>query len=393
MEATAYTWVVDFHHKEHTHPAMNALTGVSKGYYVTAINNETDDEVWYRVHLTATDADGLSQSTFTDVYPEKVQFEVITAPEDLEMNIDGSTFQTPHIVTSVEGIRRDITAPRMHTKDEHVYLFKEWANGYDRNLYTFLATQNMKPIEAIYEEIPLANGTGLLGRYFKVENDQRYPFPEFIQIDSTINFNWAFDTPDERLEEQSYWMEWLGEIVPLVSGKHTFHLFADDGVRLFIDNEKIIEQWKAESAKELTGEINLEAGKRYPIRLEYKEHAEWSWAILELQWSSNSLPKSIIPQRQLYPAFNDGKAISIEYFPNPVQDDFTVRFTKIDEQQDQIRIRLLDIQARTIYYETFYLEKGVKTIPISMNALPKGIYLLEIKGDNYGGVIKVLRED
>ncbi|MEM0993484.1 MAG: PQQ-dependent sugar dehydrogenase [Bacteroidota bacterium] len=391
LDASAYTWAIDFHHDEHTHPAMNAFTGASKGYYVTAINNETDDNVWYRIYLTATDSEGLSQTTFQDVQPEKVQFEVRTTPQNLDLNVDGSTFATPYTVTSVKGIRRNITAPRMHAKKDHIYLFEQWGNGYDHNLYTLLAAENMTPIEAKYKAIERADGTGLLGRYFKIENDEKYPFPSFIQVDSVINFNWAFESPDERLEEYQYAMEWLGEIVPLVSDVHTFHLFADDGVRLYINDEKIIDQWKAKSAQALTGEIALEAGRRYSIRLEYKEHAEWSWGILQLFWSADLLPKSIIPQSQLYPAFDDGKNISVAYFPNPVQDEFTLRFTKLDEIGETIHIRLLDVQGSTLVRKTFSLEKGVKTLPIDTKNLPIGIYFVEISGDTYDDVIKVLK--
>jgi hypothetical protein len=72
----------------------------------------------------------------------------------------------------------------------------------------------------------------------------------------------------------------------------------DDGVRLWVNNQQIINQWVDQPAKEWTGTIALTAGQKYPIKLEYYENG--GGAASKLSWSSLSQTKQIIPQVFLF---------------------------------------------------------------------------------------------
>jgi hypothetical protein len=69
---------------------------------------------------------------------------------------------------------------------------------------------------------------------------------------------------------------------------------------LIINNQTIIDEWTSEAPVEYTGTINLTAGQRYPIVVEFYE--EGGEAVAQLSWSSNSQAKQIIPQDRLYSA-------------------------------------------------------------------------------------------
>ncbi|MEH2008987.1 Calx-beta domain-containing protein, partial [Nostoc sp.] len=73
---------------------------------------------------------------------------------------------------------------------------------------------------------------------------------------------------------------------------------SDDGVRLSVNGQQIINQFNDHSATEYSGSIALVAGQKYDIKLEYYENT-YS-AVSQLSWSSASQPKEIIPQSQLY---------------------------------------------------------------------------------------------
>ncbi|MBK7869282.1 MAG: PQQ-dependent sugar dehydrogenase [Saprospiraceae bacterium] len=70
------TWHIDFHHDEHTHPALDFTTSISSGFFIVPQVGEIDDNVFYRIYLTANDQGGLSRTIHRDVQPLKTQFVV-----------------------------------------------------------------------------------------------------------------------------------------------------------------------------------------------------------------------------------------------------------------------------------------------------------------------------
>ena len=94
-------------------------------------------------------------------------------------------------------------------------------------------------------------------------------------------------------------VKWTGFVNPLYSETYTFYVDANSGVRVWVDNTLLIDQWTNASATEYSGTIAVTAGTPYPIRVEYNNTATASMA---LSWSSNSQIKQVIPSVNLYPA-------------------------------------------------------------------------------------------
>ena len=69
-------------------------------------------------------------------------------------------------------------------------------------------------------------------------------------------------------------------------------------MRLWVNAQQIINNFRNQSATEVSGKITLEAGKKYDIRLDYFENT--GLAVSRLAWSSATQVKQIIPQSQLY---------------------------------------------------------------------------------------------
>jgi hypothetical protein len=74
---------------------------------------------------------------------------------------------------------------------------------------------------------------------------------------------------------------------------------SDDGVRLWVNNVLVVDNWSDHGPAETSGTITLTAGVRYDIRMEYYEKA--GSALVQLLWSSPSLPRQIIPAERLIP--------------------------------------------------------------------------------------------
>jgi hypothetical protein len=92
---------------------------------------------------------------------------------------------------------------------------------------------------------------------------------------------------------------WTGQVEAPASETVTFYTVSDDGVRLWVNGQQIINNWTNHSATENSGTIALTAGQRYDIRMEYYENT--GSAVARVQWSSPSTAKQGIPQTQLYP--------------------------------------------------------------------------------------------
>lgn len=134
--------------------------------------------------------------------------------------------------------------------------------------------------------------------------------PHSIQrIDPNINFNWVRNSPDPEIAVDDFTGEWVGYIEPKYSEDYTFYGDADDGIRVWIGDKLIIDDWNskagvesfvegANNAKVTEGKIKLKKGVRYPIKVKYFE--DKLNASVVLSWSAKSQPKEVVPTEALY---------------------------------------------------------------------------------------------
>ena len=139
-------------------------------------------------------------------------------------------------------------------------------------------------------------GTGLTATYFA---DKELSDEAFTRTDAEVDFRWNRSAPDSRLNANHFSARWTGDVEPLRSGEITFHVSADDGARLWVGEELLVDQWHR-GPVEAEGAITLTAGERVPLRLEYREHR--GEASVKLEWESQGHGRRVIPQSQLYPS-------------------------------------------------------------------------------------------
>src|SRR5688500_19922919 len=53
-------------------------------------------------------------------------------------------------------------------------------------------------------------------------------------------------------------VRWSGKVTPLYTGNYTFITRSDDGVRLFVNNQRVIDNWAKHAVTENTGVIRSE---------------------------------------------------------------------------------------------------------------------------------------
>ncbi len=160
-------------------------------------------------------------------------------------------------------------------------------SGYDLGAYEFGASAPPPPT---------TSGTGLASAVFS--NKTLSGSPVATGTDAQVNFDWKTGGKVSGLTD-NFSVRWTGEVQPQYSQQYTFYTQADDGTRLWVNGQLLINDWTNHAVREESGKIALEAGKKYSIKLEYFENT--GGAVCRLLWSSSSRSKQIIPQARLYP--------------------------------------------------------------------------------------------
>jgi hypothetical protein len=140
---------------------------------------------------------------------------------------------------------------------------------------------------------PGANG--LTAVYF---SDRNLITAALNRTDGTIDFSWGTSGPGGSVPPANFSARWTGFVEPGQTGLYTFYAATDDGVRVWVDNQLVINKWVSQNLRENVGQINLVAGQRYPIRVEYFQG--WGQATARLSWSGPGIPKQIVPPSRLF---------------------------------------------------------------------------------------------
>lgn len=136
---------------------------------------------------------------------------------------------------------------------------------------------------------------GLKAEYF---NGTNLSGPSSIRLDSMVQLQPSTILTPVGIASNQFSVRWTGQIEPRYSEAYVFDLDAAGGVRLWVNNELLIDAW-AQYANTASRSIVLEAGKRYDIRLEYSSNTGGKKA--NLYWTSAAQLRERVPHSQLYP--------------------------------------------------------------------------------------------
>jgi len=159
----------------------------------------------------------------------------------------------------------------------------------------FDANGYIKPVKLTNEGVPAQTVTypGLTAQYY---NGMDFQTLVGTRIDRAINFNWGDGSPLAGVNADGFSVRWTGKIVPRYSERYTFFMNTDNGRRLWINNQLVIDRWTDDWGVEYNGAIQLQAGQAYDIRVEYFEN--WGGASARLEWSSSSQPREVVERFQ-----------------------------------------------------------------------------------------------
>ena len=109
-----------------------------------------------------------------------------------------------------------------------------------------------------------------LGQYYA--NMTLSGSPVMVRVDQDIDFNWGTGSPGANVPADRFSVRWRGRW-PFGTGVYTFVAHSDDGVRIWVDGQLVIDRWVDQSGATAAGEIYLQNGDHL-VEVEYYENLE-----------------------------------------------------------------------------------------------------------------------
>jgi hypothetical protein len=171
-------------------------------------------------------------------------------------------------------------------------------------------------------------GGTFTGEYYNGSTGGSPEFGELVLVreDFEINFDWGIGSPDPLVQNDGFQVRWTGTIYAEESGTYYFRAYTDDGLRLFIDEQSVIDEWWDFPATNHYGQIELDPGL-HDLEMEYYENG--GDAVALLYWiPPNGVETLVEPSDQV--------ALNSAEFQFDGFQDFDVDFTGITLEGTQL---------------------------------------------------------
>lgn len=176
--------------------------------------------------------------------------------------------------------------------------------GYGRHEVTVLegvkkllpkaSVQFEKGVEMKYFAYPAIDEKYLEGKikaeYFS--NPRLEGNPEFIRQENKIEYDWGAKAP-KGLPDDNFSVRWTGKFKSPVTGKVIIGATMDDGVKVWLNNQLIIDKWEGGSRRLTEAQVELEKNKIYEFKMEYYDGLFAAFA--QLGWNvdiEKNIPKA-----------------------------------------------------------------------------------------------------
>ena len=127
-----------------------------------------------------------------------------------------------------------------------------------------------------------------------------------------------------------------GNITTTDEGTYTFYVTADDGIRLWVNNQLLVDSWINQGATEYQATINLSACTDYQVKIEYYENG--GDAVCKFEWSGPLTDRQVVPAQQLNTKEEATTKELFAVYPNPANDFITIVSKDNFKQGDEVLI-------------------------------------------------------
>jgi len=162
---------------------------------------------------------------------------------------------------------------------------------------------------------------GLKADYYDGTNFERFVG---TKIETNIDYYWLWNAPFEGMNPSKCSVRWTGRLMAPETGEFTFSASYDDGIRVWVNEIQIIDNWQLNNMAHSKGSFNMEKGVYYDLKIEYfNAMAE---AEITLFWELPSAKKKEEKKKKWYDIFwldeeEDKETIPSEYFFQPIEEN------------------------------------------------------------------------
>ncbi|MBN9381987.1 MAG: hypothetical protein J0H74_14565 [Chitinophagaceae bacterium] len=211
------------------------------------------------------------------------------------------SLMTPQKAFKQERDKRTQVISYLNAQEADVAGLSKYIENYTPNVFTLASCSPAK-------ENDEGDAVGLVGEYFT--NNKFKGAPVYTKLYDTIGFNWGKGSPGvpmpppppgqspSNFPSDNFSIRWTGRLKAPVTGRYVFHTTPDDGVRFWLNDSLLIQDYLPQTLGKDT--VYLIAGEMYPLKMEYYENG--GNARIDLQWSYPGQSTFVnVPRHYLYP--------------------------------------------------------------------------------------------
>lgn len=197
-----------------------------------------------------------------------------------------------------------------------------------------------------------------------------------------------------RIQNDYFGFRFFGYVNVPVDGVYTFYTASDDGSKLYIGTQTIVNNDGLHPLQERSGTIGLKAGK-HKLVVDFFDAS--GSEILNVSYSGPGISKQLIPSSALFRVSGATSRLlsaqsemleDINVYPNPASDKATVLYPS--ETAQSLKVQVSDMTGRIIQESIENLNVGMTEIGISLANIPAGIYFLNLREGEKLSVKKIV---
>jgi beta-glucosidase len=132
---------------------------------------------------------------------------------------------------------------------------------------TTSADGSLPPVDSSVLAPSTGSGNGLTAQYFN--NTTLSGTPVVTRVDANVDNVWGGGSPAPGVNATNWSVKWTGTLHPSTTGSYQFSLTSDDGSRLFVNGQQVINNWFNQGSTTRTGSASLTAGQNVSIEVDY----------------------------------------------------------------------------------------------------------------------------
>lgn len=188
-----------------------------------------------------------------------------------------------------------------------------------------------------------------------------------------------------RNRDENFGFRYTGYVQVPTSGLYTFYTNSDDGSKLYIGNQLVVNNDGLHGAQERLGTVRLAAGK-HAIRVDFFEKT--GQEVLTVSYAGPGISKQTIPATALSRATSAGRSAAqtsgtaassaqeLQAFPNPAGNNVALSFEATAAQN--ISIQVTDVLSRVVLEATKPATVGTNHVELDTRTLDSGTYLVTV---------------